>query len=118
MICPCIIADSLSTDEFTAPDEKNKISLDSKNMNKYDCDEKGDGNNNTKYNRTCKDHQSNKCSRFIIKPRDTEIYQTENQHFIKGGYPKSLPKSNTKLITFMEISNPVIRDAEFDIEIG
>jgi len=36
----------LSTDEFTAPGEKNKISLDFENMNKNDCDEKGDGNNN------------------------------------------------------------------------
>jgi len=42
----CIIADTLNTEEFTAPGEKNKISLDFEKENKNDCDEKGDGNNN------------------------------------------------------------------------
>jgi hypothetical protein len=36
----------LNTEEFTAPGEKNKISLDFEKENKNDCDEKGDGNNN------------------------------------------------------------------------
>ena len=43
----CRISDSLTTDTFSIQGEKNKVKLDFEGENENDCDESGDGNNNS-----------------------------------------------------------------------